>query len=65
MFKFEIPLAPSDEEQKPTDPQDATNQSRKQGEKKNLIFELHGSQFENRPADRTNKKFKWKNLDYL
>ena len=30
-----------------------------------LIFELHGSQFENRPVDRANKKFKWKNVDYL
>lgn len=28
------------------------------GEKKNLVFELHGSQFENRAPDRANKKFK-------
>ncbi|KAH8705472.1 putative ribonuclease P complex subunit Pop4 [Talaromyces proteolyticus] len=32
---------------------------------KDLVFELHGSQFENRPVDRANKKFKWKNVDYL
>ncbi|OQD76680.1 hypothetical protein PENDEC_c004G00171 [Penicillium decumbens] len=32
---------------------------------KPLEFELHGSQFENRPVDRANKKFKWKNVDYL
>lgn len=32
---------------------------------KPLEFELHGSQFENRPVDRANKKFKWRNVDYL
>lgn len=32
---------------------------------KPLVFELHGSQFENRPVDRANKKFKWRNVDYL
>ncbi|KAI1910312.1 hypothetical protein LOZ12_004711 [Ophidiomyces ophidiicola] len=32
---------------------------------KKLIFELHGSQFENRAADRANKKFKWRSLDYI
>ncbi|KAI2789729.1 hypothetical protein POX_d05226 [Penicillium oxalicum] len=30
-----------------------------------LVFELHGSQFENRPVDRANKKFKWRNIDYV
>jgi len=29
-----------------------------------LIFELHGSQFQFRPADRANKKFKLKPMDY-
>ncbi|CAL5870617.1 uncharacterized protein PFLUO_LOCUS4856 [Penicillium psychrofluorescens] len=32
---------------------------------KPLVFELHGSQFQNRPVDRANKKFKWKNVEYL
>jgi ribonuclease P protein subunit POP4 len=32
---------------------------------RNLVFELHGNQFEFRPADRANRKFKWKNMDYL
>ncbi|KAL4919827.1 hypothetical protein BDW62DRAFT_34765 [Aspergillus aurantiobrunneus] len=32
---------------------------------KKLVFELHGSQFQNRPVDRANKKFKWRNIDYL
>lgn len=32
---------------------------------KPLVFELHGNQFENRPVDRANKKFKWRNIDYI
>lgn len=32
---------------------------------RNLVFELHGSQFEFRPADRANRKFKLKVMDYL
>jgi len=35
----------------------------KQG--RNLVFEVHGNQFEFRPADRANRKFKWKVTDYL
>lgn len=69
MFRFEIPLSTPDGEKEQTlaDLQDGTGQQQKQkqGEGKNLVFELHGSQFENRPADRANKKFKWRNLDYL
>ncbi|KAK4935850.1 hypothetical protein LTR10_023162 [Elasticomyces elasticus] len=34
------------------------------GEKK-LVFEVHGNQFEFRPVDRANRKFKWKLMDYL
>ncbi|EEH22629.2 hypothetical protein PABG_04840 [Paracoccidioides brasiliensis Pb03] len=52
IFRFQIPLPACDGEDV-------------KGEHKNLTFELHGSQFENRPVDRANKKFKWKNLDYL
>lgn len=32
---------------------------------KDLVFEIHGSQFQNRPVDRAHKKFKWKNVEYL
>lgn len=35
------------------------------GRSKSLVFELHGNQFEFRPADRANRKFKWKVTDYL
>ncbi|KAK7905320.1 hypothetical protein LTR67_000040 [Exophiala xenobiotica] len=30
-----------------------------------LVFELHGNQFEFRPAERASRKFKWKVTDYL
>jgi ribonuclease P protein subunit POP4 len=33
-------------------------------ESKCLVFELHGNQFDTRPADRANKKFKWRPMDY-
>jgi ribonuclease P protein subunit POP4 len=46
-------VPPKDEDEKKTE------------DRKDLVFELHGSQFENRPVDRANKKFKWKNIDYL
>ncbi|EDN03039.1 ribonuclease P complex subunit Pop4 [Histoplasma capsulatum] len=52
IFRFQVPLLPSSREDVKTNQPD-------------FIFELHGSQFENRPVDRANKKFKWKNLDYL
>lgn len=32
---------------------------------KKLVFELHGNQIELRPADRANRKFKWRSMDYL
>ncbi|KIW44069.1 uncharacterized protein PV06_05108 [Exophiala oligosperma] len=32
---------------------------------KSLTFEVHGNQFEFRPADRASRKFKWKVTDYL
>ena len=38
---------------------------RQEANEKDLVFELHGSQFRNRPVDRANKKFKWKNIDYV
>ncbi|EXJ94277.1 hypothetical protein A1O1_02671 [Capronia coronata CBS 617.96] len=30
-----------------------------------LVFEIHGNQFEFRPAERANRKFKWKAMEYL
>ena len=33
--------------------------------KKELVFEIHGSQFQNRAVDRAHKKFKWRNVEFL
>ncbi|KAG5204007.1 Ribonuclease P protein subunit [Trichophyton interdigitale] len=54
IFRFEIPH-----------PSDPDTEARTGFEAKNLVFEIHGNQFENRAPERANKKFKWKNLDYL
>jgi ribonuclease P protein subunit POP4 len=51
VFRFEIPP--------PQRPGEDTTQAR------NLVFELHGSQFEHRSTDRANRKFKQHNLDDL
>lgn len=37
----------------------------KQSEAKELVFEIHGNQFQNRAVDRAQKKFKWRNVEYL
>ncbi|KAL4931617.1 RNase P/RNase MRP complex subunit [Aspergillus undulatus] len=62
IFRFCLPLpdAPGVGEK-----EDAAAEMEGRSEDKNLVFELHGSQFQNRPVDRANKKFKWRNVDYL
>ncbi|RAL14067.1 RNase P/RNase MRP complex subunit [Aspergillus homomorphus CBS 101889] len=64
VFRFSLPL--------PSSSGSAGPQGKGQGdgdgdgeEGKKLVFELHGSQFMNRPVDRANKKFKWRNVDYV
>ncbi|CAG7984432.1 unnamed protein product [Penicillium salamii] len=58
VFRFTVPLP------KPSD--SAESQQKESAEDcKPLTFELHGSQFENKPVDRANKKFKWRNIDYV
>ena len=56
VFRFEIPLP---------DSSDDTESDAKKVDSKNLVFEIHGSQFENRAPERANRKPKWKSLDYL
>lgn len=51
VFKYEIHM--------PSEAATATPKERK------LVFELHGNQFEFRPAERANRKFKWRIMDYL
>ncbi|KAJ5897788.1 hypothetical protein N7504_008076 [Penicillium tannophilum] len=58
VFRFTVPFPSS------TPVESAEGQQSQQGPKP-LVFELHGSQFENRATDRANKKFKWRNIDYL
>ncbi|KAG9842125.1 ribonuclease p complex subunit, partial [Aureobasidium melanogenum] len=48
VFRFEIPFAE----------EDGDGDSHMIEPRKPFVFELHGSQFENRPADRANRKFK-------
>ncbi|CAG7918856.1 unnamed protein product [Penicillium olsonii] len=57
VFRFTVPL--------PKPLASADQQKESAEESKSLIFELHGSQFENKPVDRANKKFKWRNIDYV
>ncbi|KAJ5468815.1 hypothetical protein N7475_006567 [Penicillium sp. IBT 31633x] len=59
IFRFTVPVPIQ-----PEGAQDQQNQSDANGTKP-LVFELHGNQFENRPVDRANKKFKWRNVDYI
>lgn len=59
VFRFTVPL--------PQPSRDGEKQKKESGaeDPTPLVFELHGSQFENRPVDRANKKFKWRNIDYV
>ncbi|KAE8350408.1 hypothetical protein BDV28DRAFT_39930 [Aspergillus coremiiformis] len=60
IFRFRVPLSSPD-----LDAMEDTNGNARSNVGKELTFELHGSQFLNRPVDRANKKFKWRNVDYL
>ncbi|KAL3473016.1 hypothetical protein BJX99DRAFT_202846 [Aspergillus californicus] len=62
VFRFCVPLPNS---QDTAGKKDTARGAGENEEEKKLVFELHGSQFQNRPVDRANKKFKWRNVDYL
>ncbi|KAL4872587.1 hypothetical protein BDV12DRAFT_182929 [Aspergillus spectabilis] len=62
VFRFCLPLLESSDN---VEQKDSAGNTEGVGEHKKLVFELHGSQFQNRPVDRANKKFKWRNVDYL
>ncbi|KAJ9604448.1 hypothetical protein H2200_011284 [Cladophialophora chaetospira] len=68
VFRYEIPLPEIGGEQN-SEKEGAAEEETIKGEarrqKRSLVFELHGNQFEFRPADRANRKFKWKVTDYL
>ncbi|OJI96180.1 hypothetical protein ASPVEDRAFT_120992 [Aspergillus versicolor CBS 583.65] len=61
VFRFCVPL-PDANATGEMNPENAADRAE---EGKTLVFELHGSQFQNRPVDRANKKFKWRNVEYL
>ncbi|KAH8425459.1 RNase P/RNase MRP complex subunit [Aspergillus melleus] len=63
IFRFTVPLPGSQSQSGAPEPD--TQKNEPSAEKKELTFELHGSQFLNRPVDRANKKFKWRNVEYL
>lgn len=63
VFRFTVPLPSTAEPQK--EGQGENQEKSTPSGSKPLVFELHGSQFENRPVDRANKKFKWRNIDYV
>ncbi|KAI9851930.1 MAG: hypothetical protein M1838_002368 [Thelocarpon superellum] len=54
IFRFEVPP-----------PSSTSSGDAAPGAVRNLVFELHGSQFESRATDRANKKFKQRNLPEL
>ncbi|OCT45074.1 Ribonuclease P protein subunit p29 [Cladophialophora carrionii] len=58
VFRYEIPLPESGGE-------GGQQGEEGEGRGRSLVFELHGNQFEFRPADRANRKFKWKVTDHL
>ena len=67
VFRFMVPFPSSGGEDVDGDGvKDAKDNATGERENpKELVFELHGSQFQNRAVDRANKKFKWKNVDYV
>lgn len=64
IFRFTVPL-PTPSVESGQGEARAETAPNVQSTPKPLVFELHGSQFQNRPVDRANKKFKWKNVEYL
>ncbi len=61
VFRFEVPFdsTPAGREAAPDQASDKLMQGTNEETTKPLVFEIHGSQFEVRAPDRTNKKFRW------
>ncbi|KAI9731355.1 MAG: hypothetical protein M1834_005260 [Cirrosporium novae-zelandiae] len=65
VFRFEVPLPNSESSSDSTLNEHCDPHMIHHKKLKSFIFELHGEQFKNRPPDRANKKFKWRNMPYL
>lgn len=63
IFRFEIPQPPGKEVL--GDGVALGEGEADKGGPRNLVFELHGSQFENRAPERATKKFKQRNMSDL
>ncbi|KAL2399160.1 hypothetical protein ABEF95_001481 [Exophiala dermatitidis] len=62
VFRYEVRLG---DEERGEDPDKGDKEGEQQQQQQKLVFEVHGNQFEFRPAERANRKFKWKAMDYL
>ncbi|KIW90760.1 uncharacterized protein Z519_08543 [Cladophialophora bantiana CBS 173.52] len=66
VFRYAIPLPEDGNEIENEGPHKEKDEGREASMRRRmLVFELHGNQFEFRPAERANRKFKWKAMDYL
>ncbi|OAG44815.1 hypothetical protein AYO21_00776 [Fonsecaea monophora] len=66
VFRYEIPLPERESDSRNDDPREEEVKDKEDTKgSRMLVFELHGNQFEFRPAERANRKFKWKAMDYL
>lgn len=65
VFRFDIPQPDPSKEQQETLTAELEEKEKGTSQPRNLIFELHGSQFENRPTDRATKKYKWQKMGDL
>ncbi|KIY03914.1 uncharacterized protein Z520_00606 [Fonsecaea multimorphosa CBS 102226] len=65
VFRYEVPLPGNGNGARDDGPHQDDKDKERTESPRQLVFELHGNQFEFRPAERANRKFKWKAMDYL
>jgi len=64
VFRCEVPLSATTMQEGDEEEVEKGKEG-SEGQEKKLVFELHGNQLEIRPAERANRKFKWKVTDFL
>lgn len=64
-FRVPLPKPATDADADADADTEMREDEQKQSEAKELVFEIHGNQFQNRAVDRAHKKFKWRNVEYL